>query len=288
MITADNRTYRENLQATRGLIPLKDQQITITPPHFLLKSDFLEIKKRLPTAKKHKLKKPWLIVIKEMSRFMSKLSLAGLICGLMLIGILFFGVGYLAAVATYGNSKPAVENQASWADTNKEKAGKGTPSPLDKLGSGIASDLIKKQTAAIGAKVGLGKLGDLTQHAVPGPLKPFAASAQNKATITAQSNINAIGNRLQRMASPARDSAPYKRQNDLQRPLSPQAQIRAQLPQSGASPGRQAPKVTPFGTPVPQAYGQAQPGPSLSQAYQPAYPQGAPPIYGPAPLYRNN
>ena len=115
---------------------------------------------------------------------MNKLSLAGLIAGLLLLGALFFGVGFLAAVATYGTSK--IETHTSWAAANSADTGK--PSAITALAGSVAESFIKDKTADIEAKFGGGALNSLVNKA-PAPLRPFAVHAQNKAALAAQQNI---------------------------------------------------------------------------------------------------
>lgn len=206
---------------------------------------------------------------------MNKLSLAGLIAGLLLLGALFFGVGFLAAVATYGTSK--IETHTSWAAANSADTGK--PSAITALAGSVAESFIKDKTADLEAKFGGGALNSLVNK-VPTPLRPFAVHAQNKAALAAQQNIGLTSSRLQGALAPRRFGAaqqspapqvtlPSQTQQQIRSAFAPRYQAGNPPPQQPLHPNQTS---NPFATAQQQQYA------------PPPQPQYAPPPLQYAPM----
>ena len=119
---------------------------------------------------------------------MNKLSLAGLIFGLILLSSLFFTIGFLASIATFGNGSNA--SQPTWATANSPELGKPS-SFIGKLPVAIASSLLHDQAIKLESRLGGGIFSKVTNK-VPMSLQPFAAQAQNQLTIRSQQNIRGI------------------------------------------------------------------------------------------------
>ncbi len=222
------------------------------------------VKKKQPSKKIQKT--TWLL--EELSFTMNKMSLAGLVFGLMVLGTLFFVIGFLAAVATLGtNSKQTHHSWATLSSGPGAAAGAATG-----LAGRIAGKLIRDEAVKLEAKMGGGALGGvITQH-VPAPLQPFAQQAQNRFASMGQQGINRVATPLiagvrgpQRFAAPAPTpgaASPFAPRPSFQQPP---------LPQRPAAPVAYPPPTYP----APQPYtSPSRTAPSAQNRYAP---QGYPP-----------
>lgn len=127
----------------------------------------------------------WLL--EELSFSMNKISLAGLIIGLMVLGSLFFVIGFLAAVATFGTGNTA--SPTTWASANS--AQQGTSSAIGKFAESVGGKLLHDQVIKIESKLSGGALSKVINQ-VPPSLQPFATQAQNRLAIRAQQQVNSL------------------------------------------------------------------------------------------------
>lgn len=210
---------------------------------------------------------PWLS--QELSFTMNKMSLAGMVFGLMVLGTLFFVIGFLAAVATLGPTPQATQHN-SWATVNG-------PTGAGAAGGGlvgrIAGKLIHDEAIKLESKVGGGVLGGaITQH-VPPALQPFAQQAQNKFAMAAQQNINRAANPMitgvrgpsriapQPAAIPTSPFAPHPtNQPSLQQGYPMAGPYQSVPPQPYAPPPNYGPPAPRGYNPPPPGYGMPAPG----------------------------
>lgn len=120
---------------------------------------------------------------------MSKMSLAGLIFGLTILGGLFFLIGFLAAVASLGTGNPA--GSTTWASANTSSQTGGATAAISKFAGSVGGKLIHDQVIHLQAKLGGGALSKVVNH-IPPSLQPFAVQAQNHLAIKSQQHINGI------------------------------------------------------------------------------------------------
>lgn len=141
--------------------------------------------------------------LEELAIIMSKMSLFGLFLILTLLGSVFFGVGFLAAVSNVqekGNNNPSWQ-QASACHTGND--GSGKPNPFLKAASGIASTLVDQKVASIESKLGGGALNKVIEK-VPPSLQPFALQMQNKFAQQSQSVVSSGGRAIKGGFKPSR------------------------------------------------------------------------------------
>jgi hypothetical protein len=120
---------------------------------------------------------------------MSKMSLAGLIFGLTILGGLFFLIGFLAAIASFGTSGSATPT--TWASANTSVKAGGAADVISKFAGSVGGKLIHDQVIHLQAKLGGGALSKVVNH-IPPSLQPFAVQAQNHLAIKSQQHINGI------------------------------------------------------------------------------------------------
>jgi hypothetical protein len=172
---------------------------------------------------------------------MSKMSLFGLISGLMLLGILFFMVGFLVALATLEPAKPvAAPPPSSWSDMS---APPGT-APGGNQGQaqrGVFASMAQQQLSQ--ANSGMMKF-------VPKALRPLAQQAQTQEQNTVRGAI--------RGKSAAHGPTKQQPQQDPQ-----------QQPAAPVQPGPGEMQVGPGGMPL--APGMQQPWPQQQQQMAQAY-----------------
>lgn len=121
---------------------------------------------------------------------MNKVSLAGLIFGLTIIGSLFFVIGFLAAVATFGTGSFAAPT-TSWASANGPDKKNGAAGALGKFAGAVGGKLLHDRVVHLQSKLGGGALSKVVNH-IPPSLQPFAVQAQNHLAIKSQQRINGI------------------------------------------------------------------------------------------------
>ncbi|MEI8295797.1 MAG: hypothetical protein WCG04_04665 [Alphaproteobacteria bacterium] len=181
---------------------------------------------------------------------MSKMSLFGLISGLMLLGILFFMIGFLVALGTLEPAKPTLAPQpTSWGDMSSHGA---TTSKAEHSQRGVFAKMAQQQIA--GANAGAMKF-------VPKALQPLVRQEQVQGSVAVNGAIRG------KPPQPQPKSAVPMQQPQSAAPQQPQLQAPAAVPMQ---PLQQQPIA-----PAPQ---QTQP-----QAAQPP----APPPYYPPPQYRS-
>lgn len=122
---------------------------------------------------------------------MNKISLTGLIFGLMILGSLFFVIGFLAAVATFGTGAPSTPT--TWATANNQESS-SKPSIVGRLAGAVGGKLVHDQAIRLESRFGGGALSKVVNK-VPPSLQPFAVQAQNQLAIKSQQRISsaAIG-----------------------------------------------------------------------------------------------
>jgi len=202
---------------------------------------------------------------KKVGLSMSKTSIMGLVLGLLFLGVLFFIIGFLAAVATLKSDEKQHSAQSAWQDPN-------TFSQQDSHGK--KSGKWGRIAGAVGANlVGqalhkpLGQIAGAASSAVPQPLKPFARYGIGSTHAAARN-----AGRQMNPFSPHRMTAPAQ-QPPIQPPMS--------------QPYMAPPPAQPYyGTPaVPGAYPQA-PAPfqgGYAGYAPPLQQQPPPPYYQPQP-----
>lgn len=227
-------------------------------------------------------------IYEEISFSMNKLSLFGLVFGLMILGALFFTMGFLVAVATLNHrTTQQAQQQGTWSTANVAPqqpgimAQPGSPPPQPAVASppqpaaphaapggkapgGIVGSILQRETLKIESKLGGGAVSGALSH-VPAPLQPFAVHAQNRATARVQGNVAG--------AAGAVSSGQYPGTPVPNQPQGPQA-------------GPQYPQPLepqPYGGTVGPQQSYAPPPPPQQPQYAPPPPAGA---YGaPSPLY---
>lgn len=172
----------------------------------------------------------WLL--EELSFSMNKISLAGLIIGLMVLGSLFFAIGFLAAIATFGTGNTT--SPTTWASANSQQ--QNHPSAIGKFAEAVGGKLIHDEAIKLESKLGGGALSKMVNR-VPPSLQPFAAQAQNQLAIKSQQQIGGLPGAAQgAFASHTFGSAqraPYPERNPNYQPQSGGTQL----------PSRQTPPV---------------------------------------------
>jgi hypothetical protein len=113
-------------------------------------------------------------VYEEVRLSMSKMSIMSLVLGLLFLGVLFFIIGFLAAVATLKSQESAHNSQSAWQSSNTPSHGEQSQGGgrLGKIGTnvagGMAAGVIHKELQP------LGKILGKATSVVPAPLQPFA------------------------------------------------------------------------------------------------------------------
>ncbi len=140
--------------------------------------------------------------LEELAIIMSKMSLFGLFLILMLLGTVFFGVGFLAAVSNVQEKSGA---QPTWqqASACHNASGGDKPNPFLKAASGVASTLVDQKVASIESKLGGGFLNKAVEK-VPPSLQPFALQMQNKFAQSSQAVISSGGRAVKGAFKPSR------------------------------------------------------------------------------------
>ena len=224
----------------------------------------------------------------ELTLTMSKLSLLGMVFGLMFMGALFFVVGFLSAVTMYGTGKPdssaQVQPAQAWA-AHSQQAQQAQPHPH---GGGMASGLVgsltgfeaRRASNVVGRSTTGATLGALSH--VPAPLRPFASHALMSGTGGATKSVthgiygaaHTAANPFGRNAAhyPAPQPMPYPTQNQPQQYSAP-----AYAPVPAPIPYGQPAQLPPQQYSYPPVQTQAQP-----QAVPIPYPAQQAGIYAPA------
>lgn len=159
---------------------------------------------------------------------MNKISLAGLVFGLMVLGSLFFVIGFLSAIATFGTG--STSTPPSWANINQ--AASDSQNAFGKLAGAIGGKLLHDQAIKLESKLGGGALAKVV-HAVPPSLQPFAAQAQNHLALKAQQGISGLSANIQnggfgprRFGAAHYGNTPrYQPQSPLPAPAIPQRKV---------------------------------------------------------------
>jgi hypothetical protein len=193
----------------------------------------------------------WLL--EELSFSMNKMSLAGLVFGLMVLGTLFFVIGFLAAVATFGTGKTTTH---SWTDASMQhhQQAQGKPGIFGKL----AGRFIQEEAIKVESKLGGGVIGGVIAKHVPAPLQPFAQHAQNKIAMTSQQAVNRVANvAIGNTNQPYMTTHPQNTPGAVS-PFAPQPRVMAPAPYI-PSPNYQQPRpMQPGSQPPPPGYQQPQ------------------------------
>jgi hypothetical protein len=247
--------------------------------------------------------------LEELAIIMSKMSLFGLFLILMLLGTVFFGVGFLAAVSNVQEKPTSHPNWQQASACHTASGGGGKPNPFLKAAGGVASTLVDQKVASIESKLGGGFLNKAVEK-VPPSLQPFALQMQNKFAQSSQAVVSSGGRAIKGAFRPSRfgDTPPPP----------PPAQVATSTPPAyhpifgtrqsqpitaGQPPSmhqlnpsqksfQQAGQVydkamaTPQSAPI-QAQGYAQPQQPMAYGYQPQYGQvqPQPQAYAPQPVY---
>lgn len=135
---------------------------------------------------------------------MSKTSLLGLFFVLLLLGGVFFGVGFLTAITNIKQGSAATMQswqQASQNQGQSQSGGKANP-VLAAMGT-MASSVIAHKVNTIESKLGGGVLNKAVEQ-VPDTLKPFAMHMQNKLSQRSQGIVDAGGRAVQHAFKPSR------------------------------------------------------------------------------------
>lgn len=226
----------------------------------------------------------WLL--EEFSFSMNKISLAGLIFGLMVLGSLFFVIGFLAAIATFGTNNSAAPT--TWASANTASTN-SQPSALGRVASSIGGSIVRDKVARLESHLGGGALSSVVTK-VPPSLQPFAAQAQNQLAIKSQQRINNVAESgIAGAFSPSSfgraQNRPSRQQDIQQQPAAPNAPLLRRPPAPIFAPknpqqqaGQQPQYRRVYPPPAPQVqqppalqYYQQQPQPGA--AGQPVYPE---------------
>ncbi len=139
--------------------------------------------------------------LEELAIIMSKMSLFGLFLILLILGTVFFGVGFLAAVSNVQEKS----NNPSWqqASACHTANGAGKPNPFLKAASGVASTLVDQKVASIESKLGGGFLNKAVEK-IPPSLQPFALQMQNKFAQNSQAVVSSGGRAIKGSFRPSR------------------------------------------------------------------------------------
>lgn len=139
--------------------------------------------------------------LEELAVIMSKMSLFGLFLVLLLLGSVFFGVGFLAAVSNnHEKSNNPTWQQASHCQN--QAAGSAKTNPFLRTISGVASSLVDQKVAGIESKLGGGILNQVVGK-VPPSLQPFALQMQNKFSQQSQAIVGSGGRAVKQAFSPS-------------------------------------------------------------------------------------
>lgn len=196
---------------------------------------------------------------------MSKTSIMGLVLGLLFLGVLFFIIGFLAAVATLKSDEKQRAPQSAWQASNPflqqgqdHQGGHGGKKPgytAGAVGASLLGEALHKP---------LEKIAGAASSVIPQPLKPFARYGVG----SARSEARSVGRDINPFYPRHRTAAPEQ-------------------PPSGIPPQYAIPQVQPqaYGTPpVPAGYQQPPaPFPERQGGYQGYAPmqQQAQPYYPP-------
>ncbi|MBX9977648.1 MAG: hypothetical protein K2X98_05335 [Alphaproteobacteria bacterium] len=195
-------------------------------------------------------------VVQEFRFVMNKLSILGLVTGLMFLGAIFFAVGFLTAYRTLPASDAAPGHAQVWANA-LQSGGKGqgensgtAGNPLASIGANTLGSQVQQGVSSKLDKV-LGGLGALASK-IPAPLQPFIHFADNRVS--------------QKITQSAHAASDYSR-DQAKRVFSGQA---PQMPQY--TPQNHHPQQQKY---PPQPYAQGQQGQSYpqQQQMQQPYPQ---------------
>lgn len=140
---------------------------------------------KMPDNTRRKVSKNGIVhrwIYEEVGLSMSKMSIMSMVLGLLFLGILFFIIGFLAAVVTLKSQEggKAHSSQSAWQASNKpahgDHGGGGSLGTIaGHLGGSIAGQAISKELQPLNKIVGK------TASIVPAPLQPFARYGMNAA-----------------------------------------------------------------------------------------------------------
>ena len=201
---------------------------------------------------------------------MSKISITGLILGLLFLGALFFIIGFLAAVSTLEPKEGVPYSQLPWqaSDTHHGKSKDHGGGKWGRIASAVTNNLIGQEV-----RQQLAPLARGISAAVPRPLQPFARYG--------------IGSTYAEARDVGRQMNPFS----YPRGMAPEQQssyVGSQQPPSGMSPQYATPQHGPYGG-MPGEYQQppmfSQGGQGGYQGYVPMQPQpmATPPMQPMAP-----
>lgn len=175
-------TYQKQRTYVHPTFTREIPQPFLTPPlNPLLARDEKEIKvlKRRPKRSPRKRQILWLY--EEVTFSMNKLSLTGIILGLMFFGVLFFTAGFVVAVATVGSGTSSSKyNHEQWGQLQTQNQSGSQSFALGGVAGGIAGKVLGKEAAHLQAKF-LNAPATKVISKIPAPLQPFAAHAQLRA-----------------------------------------------------------------------------------------------------------
>ncbi len=192
-------------------------------------------------------------IIQEFWFAMNKLSIFGLMMGLMFLGALFFAVGFLVAYKTFPESpKPPTQTWAQASQSAPPQSKNGERSDLSRVASRAVAEKQHEFLANVVSRVE-GTLG-IAQSKIPAPLQPFANYAANRV------HTNAVGG-IYAASRYSRQEAKKFFQGQVAQP--PSSPMPPQNPQNGPYQGQnQLPPQTQH--PLPQGYAPpAPPHPSM-------------------------
>lgn len=247
--------------------------------------------------------------LEELAIIMSKMSLFGLFLILMLLGTVFFGVGFLAAVSNVQEKPTSHPNWQQASACHTASGGGGKPNPFLKAAGGVASTLVDQKVASIESKLGGGFLNKAVEK-VPPSLQPFALQMQNKFAQSSQAVVSSGGRAIKGAFRPSRfgDTPPPPPPAQVTTSTPPAYHPIFGTPQSQPITAGQPPSMhqlnpsqksfqqagqvydkamaTPQSAPI-QAQGYAQPQQPMAYGYQPQYGQvqPQPQAYAPQPVY---
>lgn len=137
--------------------------------------------------------------LEELAIIMSKMSLLGLFLVLSLLGSVFFGVGFLAALS---NVQDKAEHPLWHQATAPAAANSSFKNSILRTAGSVASTIVDQKAAMLESKIG-GNVVNTAVQKVPMSLQPFALEMQNKFTQQAQAVVIGGSRALQGTFNPS-------------------------------------------------------------------------------------
>jgi hypothetical protein len=166
-------------------------------------------------------------IYKEIWFVMNKLSITGLVIGLMFLGAVFFATGFLAAYKTLPSQQQ--DDRSSWQAANDQhkKPGSGTSPATLKLAESLGQKYVSRL-----AKI---SPGGHMEH-VPAALQPFAYHSQNIVSSRVQGNVYQAGDRTKNSVQQMMSGQPSHSQPPAMPQNYPQPVNQQPMPQQYAQP----------------------------------------------------